>query len=71
VKPSKKNDLQEETEQTEDEEMMQNPSFSRKVNELRPDFRRNPLNLYSLCSLTNNHVGFLYPTQDLTQKGSS
>jgi len=32
-------------EETEDEEMMQNPSFTRKVKELRPGFRRNPLNL--------------------------
>jgi hypothetical protein len=43
--------LQEETEKTEDEEIMQNPSFTRKVNELRSGFRRNPLNLCCLCYL--------------------
>ena len=37
--------LQEETEKTEDEEIMQNASFTRKVKEIRPGFRRNPLNL--------------------------
>jgi hypothetical protein len=43
--------LQEVTEETENEEMMQNPSFTRKANELRPGFRRNPLNLCYLCYL--------------------
>jgi len=41
--------LQEVTEETEDEEMMQNPSFTRKLNELRPGFRSNPLNPSYLC----------------------
>ena len=43
--------LQEVTEETEDEEMMQNPSFTRKVSGLRLGFRRNPLNLCYLCYL--------------------
>jgi hypothetical protein len=43
--------LQEVTEETEDEEMMRNLSFTRKVNELRPGFRHNPLNLCYLCHL--------------------
>ncbi len=43
--------LQEETEETEDEEITQNSSFTRKVNELRLGFRRNQLNLCYLCSL--------------------
>jgi hypothetical protein len=43
--------LQEVTEETENEEMMQNPAFTRKVNELRPGSRRNPLNLCYLCYL--------------------
>jgi EAL domain-containing protein (putative c-di-GMP-specific phosphodiesterase class I) len=41
--------VQEVTEDTENEEMMQNPSFTRKVNELRPGLRRNPSNLCYLC----------------------
>jgi len=43
--------LQEVAEETENGEMMQNPSFTRMVNELRPGFRRNPLNLCYLCYL--------------------
>jgi len=37
--------LQEETKETEDEEIMQNPSYTRKVGELSPGFRCNQLNL--------------------------
>jgi hypothetical protein len=47
----KKMILLEVTEETENEEMMRNPSFTRKVNELKPGFRRNPLNLCYLCYL--------------------
>ena len=43
--------LQEETEKTEHEEVMQNPSFTRKVNGFRTGFRRNQLYLCSLCYL--------------------
>ena len=43
--------LQEETEKTEDEEVMQNPSFTRKVNGFRTGFRRKQLYLCSLCYL--------------------
>jgi len=39
--------LQEETEETEDAEIVRNPSFTRKSKELRQGFRRNP-NLSSL-----------------------
>jgi hypothetical protein len=43
--------LQEETEKTEDEGITQNPSFTRKVNELKASFRCNHLSLCYLCFL--------------------